>query len=213
MPGEGKSSITMDLAARVTGGEPMPFCEGRRNSAGVVVFNSEDAKQVVRRRAIAAGADLGRMAILGAEAIGIFGNLRRLEAAIDKVAARLVVVDPVMAAFARRTNSKDDQSVRRELSPLAELAARTGAAILVVRHPTKAASGDPRYQGSGGVGITAALRSVLAVRERSDRPGERLLVHVKSNWGPLEKSVAYRIVSAGRAGRVDWLGEVALDVV
>lgn len=79
MPGEGKSSITMDLAARVTSGEPMPFCDGRRSPAGVVVFNSEDAKQVIRRRAVAAGADLGRMAILGAESVGIFGDLGRLQ--------------------------------------------------------------------------------------------------------------------------------------
>lgn len=128
------------------------------------------------------------------------------------MAARLVIVHPVMAAFGRGTNSKDDQSVRRELSPLAELAARTGAAIVVVRHPTKSASGDPRYQGSGTIGITAALRSILAVRERVDHPGQRLLVQVKCNCGPLANPIAYRIVPAGRAGRVDWVGEVDPDV-
>lgn len=208
MPGDGKSTISMDLAARITTGAPMPREDRRRSPGGVPVFNVEDTKGTIKRRAEAAGADLERLVVLGAEDVGLFGDLPRLEAAMDTVDAKLVIADPLMAALGTGTNAKNDQSVRHELTPLAEMLARRSAGVLVIRHPTKGGSGDPRYTGSGAVGVTAALRSVLVVAARPDRPGEYVLVHVKSNWGPEMPPIAYRIASAGTVGRVEWLESV-----
>ena len=69
---------------------------------------------------------------------------RAVEALIAQLNVRLVVIDPVAAAFAG--NENDRAAVRRWLSHLNAVARETGAAILLISHPPK--SGDSGYSGS-----------------------------------------------------------------
>ena len=65
-PGCGKSSITYDIAARVTIGRPMPACNATAiTPAGVIVVQGEDlAGQTVVPSLCAAGADMTRIKLL-----------------------------------------------------------------------------------------------------------------------------------------------------
>src|SRR5262249_48078886 len=103
-PDVGKSTLTLDLAARVTTGALMP--DGSPGTLGGVVLLSaeDDASDTIVPRLQAADADLGRIHLL--EAVRCEGrdplppvlpaNVNELEAAIVKTDAALVIVDPLM---------------------------------------------------------------------------------------------------------------------
>src|SRR5580700_4749185 len=63
-PGTNKSCVTLDLAARVSTGRPMP--DGTTHEAsGVVVLSAEDSiNNTLPLRLVAAGADLKRIAAI-----------------------------------------------------------------------------------------------------------------------------------------------------
>jgi hypothetical protein len=170
-PGLGKSAMTLDLAARVSVGKVFPDgaeCE----PAGVVLLSAEDGlADTIRPRLDAAGADTSKILSLATvpdkdghdRLLSIPEDLALIEKGIGRVGARLVVVDPLMAFLSNDTNSHRDQDVRRALAPLASLAERTGASVLVVRHLNKAAANNPLYRGGGSIGIIGAARMAFVV--------------------------------------------------
>ncbi|MHB8488462.1 MAG: AAA family ATPase [Candidatus Dormibacteria bacterium] len=218
-PGVGKSSITLDLAARITRGLPWP--DGSRNpGGGVVVLAAEDGiADTVRPRFDAAGGDATRVRVIamlsgsdGDERMPtIPDDLQAVEAAVADVRARLVIVDPLMAYLGRDTNSYRDQDVRRALAPLAALADRCGFAVLIVRHLTKAPGGTPLYRGGGSIGIIGAARiALLAGRDPHDET-RCVLLPLKSNLGPPPEGITYQIESSSNgASCIVWGGSTGL---
>jgi RecA-family ATPase len=85
-------------------------------------------------------------------------DIPRLERAIKQVGAALVVIDPIMAFLSGDVNSNRDQDVRRALTPLKQMAERTGVAVILVRHLNKMPGGNPLYRGGGSIGIIGAFR-------------------------------------------------------
>jgi AAA domain/Bifunctional DNA primase/polymerase, N-terminal/Primase C terminal 1 (PriCT-1) len=215
-PGTGKSNLTVDLAARITAGRAMP--DGSPGHAGGVVLLSaeDDPADTIKPRLDAAGADTTRVVLLSAIR-GEDGNrspelpldLPYLETAIASVNAVLVIVDPLMAFLGSRVDSYRDQDVRRALMPLKELAERTGAAVLVVRHLNKKAGGSPIYRGGGSIGIIGAARAGLLVGKDPSDPGRRVLAVSKNNLAPEASSLGFQLVEAENgASAVEWLGGV-----
>lgn len=213
-PGLGKSALTLDLAARLTTGQPFP--DGSRpEPRGVLLLSAEDGlADTIRPRLDAAGADLTKVLALtgipesdGERPVTLPDDLPIIEQAIQRIAAGLVVIDPLMAFLAGTVNSFRDQDVRRALAPLAALAERTGATILVVRHLNKATGGSPIYRGGGSIGIAGAARAVLLVARDPDDAERRILASVKSNLGPPPPALAYHLdgTNSGTV-RVVWEG-------
>ena len=56
-----------------------------------------------------------------------------------------------MAFLGEGVNAHRDQDVRRALAPMAKMAERTGAAVLVIRHLNKAPGGNALYRGGGSI--------------------------------------------------------------
>jgi len=211
-PGKGKSAITYDIAARVTTGRPMPLSTAdTRPAAGVVLLQGEDSlSQDIRPSLRAAGADLGQVLAFNRSSsshqpIVFPDDIDMLEAAITENDARLVVIDPIASFLGGNLNN--DQSVRRALGPLAELADRHNVAIVLVRHLTKNGRGDPLYRGAGSIGIIGAARSGLIVGRdpACDKKYQHVLAHFKGNRSSAG-SLAYRTVQ-NRDGtiRIEWL--------
>jgi hypothetical protein len=222
-PGVGKSSLTADLAARTTQGWEMPdgtpgLAEG---PAGVLVLSGEDAvAATIIPRLQAAGADLARIyilehasltdaetgAVLGQRRITLPGDVDLLEEQMDLVSARLVLIDPIMLYLDPRLNSWRDQDMRAALEPLAKLAERRMAAIILVRHLTKGGGTNPLYRGGGSIGIAGAARSVLLVGKPSE--DEHILAHSKTNLGRIMPSLRFRLRADAeeQPAHVEWLG-------
>ncbi len=204
-PGLGKSTVTIDLAARVSTGSRMPDGSPGRAPAGVILMNAEDGvADTVRPRLEAAGGDLGRVAVLTISEEGydrpalVPDDLVELEAAIIEMGAAMAVIDPLMAHLPGSVNSYRDQDVRRALAPLAAMAERTSCAIVVIRHLTKGgAGGNSLYRGGGSIAFIGAARAgLLVAADPDDDSGERrILAGTKENLSRLAPAMSFTLES------------------
>jgi hypothetical protein len=220
-PGTGKSFVTIDLAARVSLGLPLPGAPPAAQSepGTVLLLNAEDdARDTIRPRVAAAGGDPDRVRVLAAPGLGLDrlpqfpDDIRVLEDAIHEFKASLVVIDPMMAFLPPGVSANNDQSVRAALSPLAALAAWSDACILFARHLRKSGGASAIYRGSGSIGIVGAVRTGLMVARHPDDPDLRVLTLYKTNIGPPAPSLGFRLARREGTGEtyVEWTG--ILDV-
>jgi len=219
-PGQGKSCLTMDMAARVSKVLEWPD-GGQAPSGGVVLLTAEDGlADTIRPRLDAMGAAVARVvALRGVKRSGeatpapfrLAEDLAHLETAIKSVGAVLVVVDPV-SAYLGKADSYKDAEVRGVLAPLAALAERTGVTVVAVMHLTKDAQRKVLYRAQASIAFVAAARAVFAVAEDPENPERRLFLPVKNNLGPKPPGLAFRLVPAGDGARVEWdAGPVTVD--
>jgi putative DNA primase/helicase len=200
-PGVGKSTMLYDLAARCSR-------EGRR----VLIVTAEDhLAAVVRPRLEAAGADLDLIHIV-VDPITLPEDAGNLEKLVRDLDAALLTLDPLVAFIGDSVNTHRDHHVRRVLSPLADLAESTGAAVVVVIHTNKGSDSEPLMRISGSVGFTGAARSVLLAADDPNDEGRRILAVAKSNLAEFPPPLAYRLAGVELdneiiTSKVEWLGE------
>jgi AAA domain len=215
-PGTGKSTLTLTIAAKVTTGSPFP--DGARPEVGDVILLSaeDDIGDTIRPRLEAAGADLTRCWVLPdvqpepdrpPRALELPADLDAIEGMVKDKQAALVIIDPIAAFLSGTVDMHRDQDVRRALAPLAYMAARTRAAVVIVRHMNKG-QGSALYRGSGSIGIVGAARSGLLVAPDPDDEDRRILAMNKTNLAKKRESLAYRLVSDERydCARLVWDG-------
>ena len=201
-PGTGKTSLALDLAARVSAGRPFPDgSAGRRGH--VLIWSGEDAPDdtLVPRLAVA-GADLSRVLIVGDVGTGAarrsfdpsldLAKLEHRSRLIDDIT--LVILDPVVSAVSG--DSHKNGEVRRGLQPVVDFAASVGAAVLGISHFSKGTGGrDPLERVTGSVAFGAVARIVLVTARCTEleKDGERILARAKSNIGPDDGAFSYRL--------------------
>jgi AAA domain len=213
-PGLGKSTVSLDLAARVSRDGRMP--DGSVGLAGpVVTLTAEDGLgDTWRPRLEVAGADLARVFAVKAvittedelEDVEVPKHVAALAAEIEALGAVLVIVDPLNAFLSSAVNSWRDHDVRRALRPLAQLAEQCEAAVLCIRHLTKATGRSAITAGQGSIGIIAAARAGYLVAADPDDAKARLLLAVKNNLAPMPPTLRFRLETIGDVARVEWSG-------
>jgi hypothetical protein len=213
-PEVGKSLVSIDLAARLSRGGPLPDGRPLDRPCATLFLTAEDGDEdTVRPRLEAAGADLDRVVLAG----GPGGrpprfpdDLPALEDLVSGLGIDLVVIDPLMAFLPSKVAANLDQSVRQALNPLADLAARTRCAVLLIRHLTKALGTRALYRGQGSMGIVAACRTGLLLAPHPEGPALRVLSVTKSNLGPRPPALGLRVrEGTGACAVVEWAGPVA----
>lgn len=209
-PGLGKSTVAIDIAARVSRGLAMP--DGSAGVTGyVLVHSAEDgAADTIRPRLDAAGADTNRVGLLP-DGLTLPGDVGRLKGWIEDTGANLLILDPLMAYIGSGLKANSDQDVRKALAPLSQLAEMTGCSVLVIRHLRKAESSTAVYRGGGSIGIIGQARIGLAVARDPDDEDKRLLLVTKSNLGPMPASLSFSLAgwtgtNGIEASKVEWLG-------
>ncbi len=216
-PGQGKSLVTLDLAARITAGRPWPDGAAMPRPASVLLICCEDVDSVIYSRLQTAGADLGRVflwprqstpgqtslgAALPGDALPRFpSDIRRLDLALTQTHAKLVIIDPIMSFLDRSVMSASDASVRRALQPLAHVADKHGCVILMVRHLNKSPTARALYRGGGSIGFVAACRLAWLAAPDPRHDDRSILAQTKNNYAPRHASLAYTIESPTRCGR------------
>jgi len=224
--GLGKSTVLLDIVARVTTGQPMPDgWLGLGEPTSVVIFTAEDAlDSVVVPRLLLAGADLARIVTVGVKVgegderslMVTPADLAHLEAVVRAEGSKLIVFDPILSYVAADVNMHHAQDARRILAWLHRLAERLGVAVVGIHHWNKSQSPDPSMRLSGSAAIGQAARSVLVVGmdPRDSTSERRVLTLDKKNLAPPSTpSLAYRLVverhpdgTEGEHPRVEWLG-------
>ncbi len=219
-PGLAKTTIALDIAARVTAGKPMP--DGSACERGSVVFigYEDDHADTIVPRFRAAGGDDKRFFLLlsvygpeGPRPITIPDDVEHLRDVVQQVKAKLLIIDPLMAALAGDVKTNVDHHVRRALAPIKELAEENNTAVLFIRHWNKNAQIDNlKYRGGGSIAFTGASRAGFAVAEDPEDPTARLLIPVKNNLAPAiaTRPLRYRVVTdeEHQTAAIEWLGAV-----
>jgi hypothetical protein len=141
------------------------------------------------------------------EPLQLPGKTHVLEEVLKRTGARLVVIDPITAFLDQSINPGSDQSVRRALFPLVELADRYGCVILLLRHLNKEGGYEGLYRGGGSIGFVAVCRSAWLFALDPGAPERVVIAQVKNNLAPPQPSLAYTIVNRHPAPpQVSWLG-------
>lgn len=201
-PGLGKSQIAIRLAAAVTTGKGLPDGKKFENLGSAIILANEDcAERTIRPRLEASDANLEHVHIVEGKAqedgeiqlVQLDEDKSLLEAKAKEIGnVRLIIIDPPSAYLGPKTDSYKDSDVRRVLTPLAKLAADTGAMVLLVVHLNKRSDGSPQQRITGSTAWTAVPRAAFIALplEGSDY---RHLVPVKNNLGDDKSGFQYRI--------------------
>lgn len=226
-PGLGKSTLSLDLVARRSRGDEMPYEEppGAAAETSLIVSGEDDIADTIKPRLRAAGAEMSRVATLALRQdeqgrplpFSVPEDMPRLKNAIGETQATFVVIDPITAFLSEHVQSHNDASVRKAMTPLTMLAQESGAAFLLLRHLNKDTSTTKAlYRGGGSIGFTGSARSVLLAAEKPEGEGVMVLAQTKGNLARRGRalSLEWRLVSWDadpEIPRTKWLGESPLS--
>lgn len=209
-PCAGKSTISLDLCARVSTGAAFPGENNSRLPASSLYITAEDGlADTVRPRLDACGADTTRVFAMEQGEYPVFPEaVDWLRGFIEEQNIAIVVIDPIMGFLDSRHDSHKDQESRQILGKLSALADETGATIVCIRHLRKTGGSKAMYCGGGSIAFSAAARVALLAGLAPDNSGRRVLSITKCNLAATPESLFYRIVSESAEGapRIRWEG-------
>lgn len=224
MPGVGKSTLTADIAAKVSTGASFP-CGTENRARGVLFLAVEDGvADTIRPRVEAAGGDVERVySMAGVQTQGqesspdLSKHMEIIREEVIKYDIGLIIIDPIMALLGANVDSYRDQDVRSITTPLARLAEELDVIILVVRHPNKSISSNALMRGGGSMAFIGAARVGWVVGKDPSDESRRILAVAKSNLAAMADSLQFQLVSDERfeCARIEWLGKsmVSADIL
>ena len=190
-PGEGKTTFALRLAAACTNRKPFPHM-AVHEPFNVIYQTAEDGLgDTIKPRLMEAEADLDRILVIDESKQGLSLSDERIERAIRQTGARLIILDPIQAYVGEKTDMNKANEIRPMFRRLAEIAERTGCAVILIGHLNKAAGGQSAYRGLGSIDFRAAARSVLLIGRVKREPNVRVIVHDKSSLAPEGKPIAF----------------------
>ena len=214
-PGEGKTTMVLQIIAKLTKGEAV-LPSGSDESAleektmvlepvNVIYQTAEDGLgDTIKPRLLSAGADCSRVMVIDDNDQALTMMDARLEEAIIKTNARLVVLDPIQGFLGTAVDMHRANEIRPLMKRVAVLAEKYHCAIILIGHMNKNSNGKSSYRGLGSIDFQAAARSVLIVGRIKDEPEIRVVCHVKSSLAPEGKSIAFRL---DKDTGFEWIGE------
>ena len=203
-PGEGKTTLALRLCAACTNRKPFPAM-AEHEPFNVIYQTAEDGLgDTVKPRLMEADADLDRVLVIDEGKQELSLSDERIERAIRQTGARLIILDPIQAYVGEKTDMNKANEIRPIFRRLAEVAERTGCAVVLIGHLNKAAGGQSAYRGLGSIDFRAAARSVLLIGRVKREPNVRVIIHDKSSLAPEGKPMAF---SLGAESGFSWIGE------
>ena len=190
-PGEGKTTFALRLAAACTTGGTLPGMKPLPPFQVIYQTAEDGLGDTVKPRLIEAAADLDRVLVIDEAKRELTLSDERIEKAITQNGARLIILDPIQAYMGEKADMNKANEVRPIFRRLAEVAERTGCAVILIGHLNKAAGGQSAYRGLGSIDFRAAARSVLLIGRVKREPNVRVIVHDKSSLAPEGKPVAF----------------------
>lgn len=182
-PGEGKTTVVLQIIAKLTKGEAIlsETSEGKSEEAGVEPINviyqtAEDGLgDTIKPRLLAAGADCSRVLVIDDQDQPLTMVDARLEEAIIQTKARLVVLDPIQGFLGAGVDMHRANEIRPLMKRISVLAEKYQCAIILIGHMNKNSNGKSSYRGLGSIDFQAAARSVLIVGRVKDEPEIRVM--------------------------------------
>ena len=236
-PGEGKTTMVLQIIAKLTRGEPIPASFEKRkeperadaitdeNKADMDVSKNKQCLQqpvnviyqtaedglgdTIKPRLLAAGADCSKVLVIDDREQPLTMLDIRLEEAIIQTKARLVVLDPIQGFLGLDVDMHRANEIRPVMKRVAVLAEKYQCAIILIGHMNKNSNGKSSYRGLGSIDFQAAARSVLIVGRIKEESETRVVCHVKSSLAPEGRSIAFRL---DQHNGFEWIGEYDISV-
>jgi putative DNA primase/helicase len=215
----GKSSVALDMAARITTGAKWPrFGNSKEQCAPkgsvIILCKENDISRIIRPRLEAAKADLKKIHTLGYEVPDdpeqidplerLDTTAQLLEQHIREIGdVKLIMVDPISDYIGKIDMYRDNQ-VRALLNPLGRLASRYDLAFLNILHLNKKEDLSARYRGLGSVAFRNVSQSTMMVALDNDTPGRRYLAQDAANLCEQTRAVSFSMERVGAYHRVAW---------
>jgi RecA-family ATPase len=192
--GLGKTTVALDIAARLTTGRHMPLSDATPIT-GKVLFQSQedDLADTLLPRCLSAGADSNRIITIEAADLNIDDDCGIIEQHIKETNARLAIFDPLQSYMGKNADMCRITDIRRLLTNLGGIAARNDCAVLVIAHQNKSQGAKDLHRVFGSVDITATARSVLRISASESDPETRIISHIKSSISRPGAPIAFRI--------------------
>lgn len=168
------------------------------NPVNVIYQTAEDGlADTVKPRLESAGADCARISIIDESEKSVSMTDDRLEQAIRKENAGLLILDPIQAYLGCGTDINRANEAREMTKKLGSIAERTGCAIVLIGHMNKGSGANAAYRGMGSIDFYAVARSVLLVGRIEGQPNMRAVVQIKNNLLAFGHSKAFELTEEG----------------
>jgi transcriptional regulator with XRE-family HTH domain len=204
--GSGKSLLAVDWAARVSQDAAAESPADGSPGEAVIAHAADQTVELLRQRLDAAGAAPERIASLalagprGGQTLSFDEIAERVSAltsaAMGSTHVRLLVIDNVEAWVGNLHREPDAARLGFLLAWLAEVAARSGVAVVALARLPSGARAATRKLDQ----LAAAAPVVYLAASDPEQPGRKLLLTVKNNLAPHAPAAALEIV----AGRIAW---------
>ena len=203
-PGDGKSTLVLNIAARLSKGEGLDAEMKPTEPMNVIYQTAEDGlADTVKPRLELAGADCSRISIIDESEKSVSMVDERLEEAIMKQQAKLLILDPIQAYLGGGTDMNRANEARDMTKKLGALAEKTGCAIVLIGHMNKGGGAKAAYRGMGSIDFFAVARSVILVGRIEGQEQMRAVIQIKNNLAPFGHGKAFALEEDGFC----WIGD------
>lgn len=208
-PGDGKTTLVLNIAARLSQGEGLDTNMAVKGAANIIYQTAEDGlADTVKPRLELAGADCERILVIDESAKSLSMVDERLEEAIVKTGAKLLILDPIQAYLGGTVDMNRANEARDMTKRLGILAEKTKCAVILIGHMNKAASNKAAYRGMGSIDFFAVARSVILVGRVEGEENIRAMVQIKNNLAAFGHPKAFQLSEKG----FEWLGDYEITV-
>lgn len=209
-PGDGKSSLVLSIAAMISRGGLRPDGTNHEKPESTIYQCDEDGiNDTILPRLKANNADCSKIAFIDEDENNPLSLMdERIEEALKKTNARLLVFDPIQS-FLGSEDMQNVTAMRRQLFYISRLAMKYHCAVIFIGHMNKQSSQKSIYRSLGSIDIVAACRSVLAVRRMQQSSGIRYIQHIKSSLAEEGSDLAFEIAEGGQ---INIIGTVDAEV-
>ena len=217
--GLSKSTVSVDIAARLTRGAVWPGSNVKADRGNTLFLTAEDmAEDVVKPRLRVAGADMTRIFFFdglrnaeGKESdINLTEHLPQLDATVAALDIDLVIVDPI-SAYEGHTDSHKNSEVRAMLKGVQRVAGRRKCSFLLISHYNKSTTQSGLQRIVGSIAYGAAVRAAYAVLRDEADPDSRLMLPAKLNFVPDGSGFRYSIENCDGFPKINWSDEAVTD--
>ena len=208
-PGDGKTTMVLNLAAKLSKGEALDENMKVTEPVNVIYQTAEDGlADTVKPRLELAGADCERIIVIDESDKSLSMVDERLEQAIVRTGARLLILDPIQAYLGGGMDMNRANEARDMTKKLGALAEKTKCAIILIGHMNKASGNKAAYRGMGSIDFFAGARSVLLVGRVEGESNTRAVVQIKNNLAAFGHPKAFALSEDG----FKWLGDYEITV-
>lgn len=196
-PGDGKSTMMMNLIAELSKGGTMP--DGKQVGIPQKVIyqcSEDDASDTIKPRLETCGTDCRNVAFINEEMnSGLTLDDERIRKAIIQFRPKLVVIDPIQAYLGSDSDLQIAGRARKLMQRLGMWASAYDCAVVLIGHLNKKEGTEDLYRSIGSVDVVAAARSVLQMEHAPENKDIRIVRQIKNNLAPSDGEIRFSITA------------------